>query len=121
MGNVASLRRMDARELDFPNESFGHVACMHVISVVPKPDRVMAEIARVARPGGTVVVVNHFQCDKGALTMAERMAAPLADFLGWHSNFDRGRVLGEGRLRLVEERTLPPLGMMTMMRLVKSG
>ncbi|EYD75420.1 Phosphatidylethanolamine N-methyltransferase [Rubellimicrobium mesophilum DSM 19309] len=49
--NVVSLRRMDARELDFPDESFDHVACMHVISVVPEPERVMAEIARVVRPG----------------------------------------------------------------------
>ena len=118
--NVASLRRMDARELGFPDESFDHVACMHVISVVPEPERVMAEIARVVRPGGTVVIVNHFQRDKGALAIAERVAAPLADLLGWHSDFDRARVLGEARLRLVEERTLPPLGMMTLMRLVKA-
>lgn len=119
--NVAALRRMDARELDFPDESFDHVACMHVISVVPEPERVMAEIARVVRPGGTVVIVNHFQRDRGALAVAERVAAPLADLLGWHSDFERGRVLDERHLRLVEERTLPPLGMMTLMRLVKAG
>ena len=119
--NVASLRRMDARELDFPDESFDHVACMHVISVVPEPERVMAEIARVVRPGGTVVIVNHFKRDKGVLAAAERLAAPLADLLGWHSDFDKGQVLGEARLQLVEERTLPPLGMMTLMRLVKVG
>jgi phosphatidylethanolamine/phosphatidyl-N-methylethanolamine N-methyltransferase len=81
----------------------------------------MAEIARVVRPGGTVVIVNHFQRDRGALAAVERMAAPLADLLGWHSDFERGRVLGEARLQLVEERTLPPLGMMTLMRLVKAG
>ncbi|HRO14094.1 MAG TPA: class I SAM-dependent methyltransferase [Paracoccus sp. (in: a-proteobacteria)] len=119
--NVAALCRMDARKLDFPDESFDHVAAMHVISVVPEPERVMAEIARVVRPGGTVLIVNHFRRDRGALALAERLAAPLADLLGWHSDFDRQRVLGETRLRLVEERTLPPLGMMTLMRLVKAG
>lgn len=118
--NVA-LCRMDARALDFPDQSFDHVAAMHVISVVPEPERVMAEIARVVRPGGTVLVVNHFRRDRGALALAERFAAPLADLLGWHSDFDRGRVLGEPRLRLVEEQTLPPLGMMTLMRLVRAG
>jgi phosphatidylethanolamine/phosphatidyl-N-methylethanolamine N-methyltransferase len=119
--NVVALRRMDARALDFPSESFDHVACMHVISVVPEPEQVMAEIARVVRPGGAVVIVNHFQRDKGALAVAEKMAAPLANLLGWHSDFERVRVLGEARLRLVEERTLPPLGMMTLLQLVKVG
>lgn len=121
LGNVTALRRMDARELDFPAESFDHVACMHVISVVPEPERVMAEIARVVRPGGTVVIVNHFKRETGALAVAERLAAPLADLLGWHSDFDRGRVLGEARLRLVEESALPPLGMMTLLRLEKQA
>lgn len=119
--NVAALCRMDARELDFPDESFDHVAAMHVISVVPEPERVMAEIARVVRPGGSVVIVNHFAREKGALALAERVAAPLADLLGWHSDFDRARVLGEPSLTLAEECTLPPLRMMTLMRLVKPG
>ena len=48
--NVA-LRRMDARALDFPDASFDTVVAMHVISVVPEPERVVAEMARVCRPG----------------------------------------------------------------------
>jgi phosphatidylethanolamine/phosphatidyl-N-methylethanolamine N-methyltransferase len=117
---VAGLRRMDARQLEFPDGSFDHVACMHVISVVPEPERVMAEIARVVRPGGTVVLTNHFKRDHGPLALVERWAAPLANTLGWHSDFDRARVLGDLRLRLVEERTLPPLGVMTLLRLVRA-
>lgn len=115
--NVAALCRMDARDLAFRDQSFDCVAAMHVMSVVPEPERVMAEIARVLRPGGTVLIVNHFRRDRGPLALAERLAAPLAELLGWHSDFDRGRVLGETRLRLVEERRLPPLGIMTLMRL----
>lgn len=118
--NVAALHRMDARDLDFPDDSFDHVAAMHVISVVPEPEKVMSEIARVVRPGGSVVIVNHFARKAGALAWAERIAAPLADLLGWHSDFDRSRVLGEARLTLAEECTLPPLGMMTLLRLVKA-
>ncbi|GGF71435.1 SAM-dependent methyltransferase [Paracoccus acridae] len=121
LANVAALYRMDARELAFPDNSFDHVAAMHVISVVPDPEKVMSEIARVVRPGGSVVIVNHFARTSGAIALAERIAAPLADLLGWHSDFDRSRVLGEASLTLMEERTLPPLGMMTLMRLVKNG
>jgi len=118
--NVVALHRMDARKLDFADESFDHVAAMHVISVVPEPEKVMSEIARVLRPGGSVVIVNHFARKAGALALAERVAAPVADLLGWHSDFDRARVLGEASLTLADECTLPPLGMMTLMRFVKS-
>lgn len=118
--HVAALHRMDARTLAFPDGSFDHVAAMHVISVVPDPERVMSEMARVVRPGGSVVIVNHFARKTGPLALAERVAAPLADLLGWHSDFDRARVLGEARLTLAEECTLPPLGMMTLLRLVKT-
>ena len=51
--------------------------------------------------------------------MAERLAAPLANLLGWHSDFDRRRVLGEPRLRLLDEQSLPPFGTMTLLRLEK--
>lgn len=119
--HVAALDRMDARALAYPDASFDHVACMHVISVVPDPEKVMAEIARVVRPGGTVVVVNHFKRDGGVLGALERATAPMANLLGWHSDFDRAVVLGERRLRLEEERTLPPLGMMTLLRLVRTA
>lgn len=117
--SVAELRRMDARALEFEDESFDHVAAMHVMSVVPEPERVMAEIVRVVRPGGTVLIVNHFRRDAGPLAAMERLAAPLADLLGWHSDFDRQRVLGEPRLKLVREESLPPLGTMTLLQLVK--
>lgn len=119
--NVTALHQMDARNLDFPSEGFDHVAAMHVISVVPEPERVMSEIARLVRPGGSVVIVNHFARETGGLALAERVAAPLANLLGWHSDFDRARVLGEPSLTLTEEYTLPPVGMMTLMRLVKAG
>lgn len=121
LDRVTALRRMDARALEFPDASFDHVAAMHVISVVPEPERVMSEIARVLRPGGSVVIVNHFARDTGLLARAERLAAPLANLLGWHSDFDRARVLGEPNLTLVEECTLPPAGMMTLLRLVKAA
>lgn len=120
LANVA-LRRMDARELDFPDASFDQVAAMHVLSVVPEPERVVAEMARVLRPGGTVLIVNHFARRRGALAWVERLTAPLADLLGWHSDFERDRVLGDPRLALLEERVLPPLGLMTLLRLRKAG
>ena len=121
LGNVASLRLMDARTMDFADASFDHVSALHILSVVPEPERVMREMSRVLRPGGTIVIVNHFarQADKSALSWLERAAAPFADRLGWHSDFARDRVMQTPGLTLIEESALPPLGMMTLLRFRK--
>jgi len=121
LSRVAALRQMDARALDFPDAAFDGVAAMHILSVVPEPERVMAEIARVLKPGGMVVVTNHFARTRGAMATVERVAAPLSDLLGWHSDFDRARILGEPSLSVEEEASLPPIGLMTLLVLRKTG
>ncbi|SIQ58324.1 phosphatidylethanolamine N-methyltransferase /phosphatidyl-N-methylethanolamine N-methyltransferase [Paracoccus thiocyanatus] len=116
---VRELRQMDARALDFPDGHFDTVTAMHVLSVVPQPERVMAEIARVCKPGGKVVITNHFARQAGAMAAVERVLAPLANIIGWHSDFRIEQVLGQESLVLEERRTLPPLGMMTFLVLGK--
>ncbi|MHA6263541.1 class I SAM-dependent methyltransferase [Arenibacterium sp. CAU 1754] len=117
--NVVALRQMDARSLDFPDNSFDTVAAMHVLSVVPEPEIVMSEIARVLRPGGEVVITNHFVRSKGFLAVIERITAPFANLIGWHSDFELGTVLQEKTLEIEDKRSIPPLGMMTFLVLKK--
>lgn len=119
LAQVVALRRMDARSLDFPDDTFDTVAAMHVISVVPEPGRVVAEMARVCRPGGEVLVLNHFLHERGAFAFLGRRLGPLANQLGWHSDFTMEPVLSCDRLELVEQRPSPPFGMFTLLRLRK--
>jgi phosphatidylethanolamine/phosphatidyl-N-methylethanolamine N-methyltransferase len=114
--NVMALRQMDARSLDFPDESFDHIAAMHIMSVVPEPERVLAEMVRVCRVGGNVMIANHFAREKGGWTAVAQLLAPMANLLGWHSDFDQARVMGDARLRLEETANLPPFRMMTYLR-----
>ena len=114
---TSALERMDARELGFPDASFDTVVAMHVISVVPEPERVVAEMARVCRPGGEVLILGHFLHEKGALGFLGRRLAPLADQLGWHPDFPKAPVLSCDRLELAEEVASPPFGMFTRLRL----
>ena len=116
---VRALRQMDARSLDFPDNHFDTVTAMHVLSVVPEPERVMAEIARVCKPGGKVVITNHFARERGGLATLEKVLAPLANTIGWHSDFRIETVLQEDALVLEQRRSLPPLGMMTFLVLDK--
>jgi phosphatidylethanolamine/phosphatidyl-N-methylethanolamine N-methyltransferase len=86
-----------------------------VISVVPEPERVMEEMARVCKPGGEVLIVGHFARDKGLLASLERLFAPLADVIGWHSDFALGRVLGVPSLSVAASRPVPPFGIFTFL------
>ena len=106
-------RQMDAQALDFPDASFDTVSAMHVLSVVPDAEKALSEIARVCRPSAHVLITNHFAAEKGALKLAERLIHPLRHHLGWEADFPIARVLGDPRLRMVECRPLPPLGVMT--------
>ncbi|KUJ85808.1 phosphatidylethanolamine N-methyltransferase [Ruegeria marisrubri] len=117
---VTELRQMDARTLDFPDNHFDTVVAMHVLSVVPEPEKVMSEIARVCKPGGKVVITNHFVRSQGILSVLGKGFAPLANIIGWHSDFEIETVLQEETLKLEQRELLPPIGMMTFLVLGKS-
>jgi phosphatidylethanolamine/phosphatidyl-N-methylethanolamine N-methyltransferase len=119
LDQVKELRQMDARALDFPDNHFDTVAAMHVLSVVPDPEKVMSEIARVCKPGGRVVITNHFVRKHGFLALIERITAPFANIIGWHSDFEIETVLQEKELSIEMQKPLPPLGMMTFLVLEK--
>ena len=118
--NVAGLHEMDAGDLSFEAQSFDTVVAMYVLTVVPEPERVMRELARVTKPGGEVMLVNHFSQEEGVRGWVERRMAPFADKLGWRPVFDLDRVMVCEDLKLVERQALRPFGLFTMLRFVKS-
>jgi len=77
------LRKMDARELAFEDGTFDRVLAPYVISVVPEPEKVLSEMHRVCKPGGKVVVVNHFWSDNPILHFGEKLLTPASQWLGF--------------------------------------
>jgi ubiquinone/menaquinone biosynthesis C-methylase UbiE len=57
-GLPATFQLADAAVLDFPDGSFDAVRAERVPIHVPDPARVLAEMVRVTRPGGRVVVID---------------------------------------------------------------
>jgi len=60
LAHLRSRVRFEARsiyELGLPDASFDLVACRHVLQAVPHPERVLAELVRVTRPGGRLHVL----------------------------------------------------------------
>jgi phosphatidylethanolamine/phosphatidyl-N-methylethanolamine N-methyltransferase len=81
----------------------------------------MRELSRVCRPGGEVLIVNHFSREEGMRGWVERRMAPFADKIGWRPVFDIERVMVCSDLHLIEKRGLRPLGLFTMMRFRKAS
>ena len=74
---------MDAMNLNFPDNSFDFVTSFHVVSVVPDPVQMMREIHRVCKPGGTIVIINHFRTTKPILGPIVGALDPVTRRLGW--------------------------------------
>lgn len=115
-----ALQTMDAGALAFEDASFDRVLAPYVISVVPDPERVMAEIARVCRPGGTVVVVNHFRSDNRVVAGVESLLTPASRWIGFRMDLPEARILRGPALELVERESVNLLGMWRVLTLRKT-
>jgi phosphatidylethanolamine/phosphatidyl-N-methylethanolamine N-methyltransferase len=73
-----ALCRMDAALLAFPDSRFDAVYAPYVMNVVPEPLRVAREMLRVCRPGGRLVLLNHFAPAAGGGGVATRIVSSLA-------------------------------------------
>ncbi len=119
--NVAGIHEMDAGDLTFPDGYFDTVVAMFVMTVVPDPVTVMAELERVCAPGGSVVIVNHFFGGQGVRGTVERALTPFAQKLGWRPDFPLDLVMKQDGLKLSGVRSLPPMRLFTMLEFKKFG
>jgi len=56
-GDRVKFQVADAFELPFAAGTFDLVVCRHVVQSIPTPERVLAEMTRVSRPGGRLHVI----------------------------------------------------------------
>jgi phosphatidylethanolamine/phosphatidyl-N-methylethanolamine N-methyltransferase len=115
------LRLMDARDLAFPDGSFDHVLAPYVISVVPEPSKVLAEIRRVCRPGGTVVVVNHFFGESAPRRLFERVCSPATQWIGFRLDLPAETVTETPGLELLEQERVNLLGLWRLLVMRRTG
>lgn len=81
-----SLVKMDAETMNFPDGYFDCVSLPYVLSVTPDPDKLIAEIRRVCRKGGSIFVLNHFS-GSSFWWFLERAVRSIADKVGFRSDF----------------------------------
>ena len=80
------LRAMDATVMEFGADEFDSSVATYTISAVPDPVAVLREMRRVVKPGGSIVILNHFRSEKRVVGRLEDLVAPVCTRLGWKSN-----------------------------------
>ena len=95
-----TLHQMDAHKLEFADDIFDHAVVAHAIAVVAEPEVVLSEMMRVTRPGGRLVVVNHYKEEPGRLS---RAWDPLRRRMGLGKHFDLLELLQECGLQVVSD------------------
>jgi len=77
------IMEMNALDLKFPDNSFDYVMAFHVVTVVPDPIRMIQEAKRVCKPGGKIVIVNHFTSTFPLVGLLTEALDPVTRRLGW--------------------------------------
>ena len=122
---VKALQVMDAAALEFPAGRFDVALAPYVLSVVPSPAQALDEMWRVLRPGGEIVIVNHFSAERGLRGRVEAGMEKSASWLGWHPVFPYAAVgdwLSARRdAQLVVRREIAPFRLFTLLRVKKKA
>ena len=93
------LLQMDAANLKFADDTFDIVYAPYLISVVPDPVRVAREMRRICKPGGKIIILNHFRSANPVLSRVERAISPLTVHIGFKSDLDLPAFLAQAELR----------------------
>ncbi len=116
-----SVLEMDAAALTFEDNAFDIVYAPYLISVVPDPVAVVSEMRRVCKPGGRIVILNHFKSENAVLSRIETAISPLTVHIGFKSDLDLPRFLEQAELRPVSIDKVNLLSMWSLVTCVKDA
>ncbi|MCP9440211.1 MAG: methyltransferase domain-containing protein [Nitrospira sp.] len=112
------LHRMDAGAMEFPDDSFDTVVAAYVVTAVPDYRKVVNEMIRVCRPGGRIVMLNHFSNGNKVINAIERVLSPLTKHLGWRTDLSLNTVLEGTSLLVARKQKVNPLRLWALVECV---
>jgi len=73
LGRTVDLRVGDAEALQFPDASFDTVVCTFSLCAIPDHERSLAEMIRVLRPGGRLLLADHVASSNPVIRAGQRL------------------------------------------------
>ena len=111
---------MNAEDLLFPDSSFDFVTSFHTISVVSDPRLMMSEIVRVCKPGGRIMIINHFRSPNPLVARVVDSAGNLTKRLGWRTDLELQEILREFPLQLDDRYKPNPMSLFTVIKATRT-
>jgi len=105
------LMRMDAGAMDFADSSFDIVVAAYVVTAVPDYRKLMEEMVRVSRPGGRLILLNHFTQDSPIIAAVEKAISPICARIGFRTDLSVDEVIDGWPLIKERDERVKPLGM----------
>lgn len=99
--NHVQLRTMDALDLEFDDGTFDYVLAFHILTVVNDSNRLLHEMARVAKHGATIAIVNHLRTETKWGSKLLELVNPLTRRLGWQATLSYSDVMVEAPLHVL--------------------
>ncbi len=118
--NNIRVMRMNAEQLDFDDATFDVVTSFHVISVVSHPRKMMQEAIRVCKPGGRILIVNHFRSNNPWIARMVDSAGAVTRHLGWRTDLDLEEIVAELPLRVERRYKTSPTSLFTILSATKT-
>ena len=95
--------------MDFTDSSFDTVVAAYVVTAVPDYRKVVSEMIRVCRPGGRIIMLNHFSNENKVVAAVEKVLSPLTKHLGWRTDLSLHTVLEDTELHVARKQNVNPL------------
>jgi ubiquinone/menaquinone biosynthesis C-methylase UbiE len=111
LGSAAGLRQASAEELPFGDDSFDTVVGTLVMCTIPRPDRALAEVRRVLKPGGEYRFYEHVRYDHTFGAFWQDLVLPAWRWFGagCHPNRDTGSLIRQAGFEIVHSEYSKPL------------
>ena len=108
LGHV-TLRKMDAGAMILPDDHFDIVMAAYVVTAVPDYRSVVNEMIRVCKPGGRIVMLNHFSNGNKVIAAVEKLISPLCKHIGFRTDLALNTVLEGTCLMVASKKKVNPL------------
>ncbi len=96
-----------AENLPFSDAQFDTIICMLVFCTIPDPIQAINEVIRVAKPGATVLFLEHVKVERPFIKLTQNMLNPVWKLLagGCHLNRDTRKLIEQSPLEIVDSHT----------------